>query len=210
MRNTVGTGKELFIQSHKESDRPVMVRALGTNWDEDYCFVIERINIWGSPVGSEFIDGKLTRKRSFRRKTLLQMHSCRWTKQVFAYYGYTEPQKEETEKPKEKIYKGPLISGTNNKYDKERTSLIDEEKAMSPYHRPSESENVTQAAVSEPRSCRNCQNYKNNTCNGMRKAETCKDYVYMPTVSQETKDMWAGDMLATAIRKKEAKKHREH
>lgn len=208
MRNTVGTGKELFYKSQRESERPVMVRALGTNWDENYCFVIERINIWGRPVGSEFIDGQLTRKRSFRRNTLLQIHSCRWTKQVFDYYGYTETQKEEEKQPKKKIYPKMQISSSININADENGSLQSEASKDSEQQSSETAANAT--TVSEPKTCRNCWNYRNNTCNGMRKAETCKEYVFVPTISQERKDLWAGDMLATAIRKKEAKKHREH
>lgn len=87
MEKKIGTGKELFVQARKQSNQPVMVRAHGTNWDENYCFVIERIDFWGRPIGSEFIDGKRIRQRSFRKTTLLQLHSCRWSKQVFEYYG---------------------------------------------------------------------------------------------------------------------------
>ena len=183
MEKKIGTGKELFVQARKQSNQPVMVCAHGTNWDENYCFVIERIDFWGRPIGSEFIDGKRIRQRSFRKTTLLQLHSCRWSKQVFEYYGYVEPIKEKT--------KRSINEPVNN--------LVSSSK-----------DNIEKEAVAEPKSCRNCRNYKNNTCNGMRKAETCTDYIFMPTVSQEIKAMWPTEMLASYYRRKDAERHHEH
>ena len=214
MDKNIGTGKELFNMCRKESGRPVTVRALGTSWDENYCFVIEKIDFWGRPVGTEFMNGKSVRRRRFRIRTLLQIHETRWKKEVFDHYGYTEPQqtKPDTGTPSKTEY--PVRSAAQDRpVIKERPVIKD--KQQTAFRRtPDISSAADTAAVKKSaeieKSCRNCRNYKNNSCNGMRRAETCPDYVFMPSASEETKAMWPKEMLASYYRRKDAERHREH
>ena len=215
MDSRIGPGKELFNMSRKESTRPVMVKALGTNWDENYCFVIERIDFWGRPVGTVFMNGKRIKSRKFRIRTLLQMHETKWKKEIYAFYGYSEPIKQTPEpKPVAGI---PTVPVAETPKEVKQTSKAPAPKAA--YTRPVRNTNtVAEKTKKTPakenaeiiKNCRNCRNYKNQTCNGMRKAETCPDYVFMPSATEETKAMWPKEMLASYYRRKDAERHREH
>ena len=215
MDSRIGTGKELFSMSRKESTRPVMVKALGTNWNENYCFVIERIDFWGRPVGTEFMNGKSVKSRKFRIRTLLQMHETTWKKEIYAYYGYSEPIKQTpTPKSVSSIPKTP-VTETQKEIDKTNRTAESRTAYSSPVRKtvPAAVETNKVPAKEDAeiiKNCRNCRNYKNQTCNGMRKAETCPDYVFMPSATEETKAMWPKEMLASYYRRKDAERHREH
>ena len=59
------------------------------------------------------------------------------------------------------------------------------------------------------KSCKNCHSFKNLSCNGMRNPDTCPEYSFMPSASEETKAMWPKEMDAPYFRRRDAQRHGE-